>query len=297
MEYIALSNGISIPKVGFGTYPLKGNVLREALNEASVNGYGLVDTAVGYGNNADIGDLEKADNSVLKDALISTKIDALTLRRFIFSGPLRRFAGYKQLSFLITPNIIDKAIRQSFSDLHRIDIMLLHAPYNGCLKVYDAISNLYLQNRIKAYGVSNFDVNELKLLYRERGEYPMINQTEISPYNSQKQLVEFCCEHNIVVEAYSPFGRGQLVGEFMQNPVLKEVASHYNKSVGQIILRWIVQQGMVAIVRSQNPQRIKENVEIFDFALSDTDMLAVDHLNKDLVLGANQIGKKSMQKL
>lgn len=312
MEYINLSNGIKLPLVGFGTFPLKGNDLKNAIKEASVNGYGLVDTAVGYGNNDTIGDLVASSDSILKDVLISTKIDAYSLRKLALEGPLKRFAGRKELSFLIKGKHVKKAIQLSFEKLHRIDIMLLHAPFRGCLKVWDSITELYcydhstyssleccdqLRGGVKAYGVSNFDIDELELLYKERGCYPMINQTEISPYNSQKRLIEYCKEHDIVVEAYSPFGRGKLTEEFMQHPVLLKISAKYNKTVGQIILRWLVQQKVVTIVRSTSPKHIKDNVNIFDFTLTESDMELIDSMNKNLVLGVNQIGKKSLKRL
>ena len=143
MEYINLSNGIKLPLVGFGTFPLKGDELKNAIKEASVNGYGLVDTAVGYGNNDTIGDLVASSDPILKDVLISTKIDAYSLRKIALEGPLERFAGRKELSFLIKGKHVKKAIQLSFEKLHRIDIMLLHAPFRGCLKVWDSITELY----------------------------------------------------------------------------------------------------------------------------------------------------------
>lgn len=296
MNYVKLSNGFNIPQVGLGTYPLKGDKLAEIIDIASNANYQLIDTAIGYGNNGDIG--KSVKKGVITDkSIVSTKIDAYTLKCMALPGLAKRLAGRFDLSFLITERVVNKAIKSSFDELHKIDIMLLHAPFRGCLKVYDAIANLYNENKIKAYGVSNFDINELKLLYKERGAYPMINQTEISPYNSQKELIEFCKEEGIIVEAYSPFGRGKLVSEFLQHPVLTKIASKYNRTVGQVILRWIVQQGLVVIARSSNKERLVDNISLFDFELTTNDMESIDSLNKNMVLGANQINKKSLNQL
>ena len=266
-----------------------------ALDNATQANYQLIDTAIGYGNHSDIG-VAIRKGIISSSDLVSTKIDAYTLKNMALPGPLKRLAGRGEFSFLINDRVIGKAIKRCYDELNKVDIMLLHAPFKGCLKVYDAIANEYAEKRIKAFGVSNFDINELRLLYKERGAYPMINQTELSPYNSQKELIEFCKENGIVVEAYSPFGRGKLVSEFMQHPVLTEIASRYNKTVGQIILRWIVQQGLVVIARSSNKERLLDNISIFDFELSAIDMGAIDNMNKNMVLGTNQINKKSLSK-
>lgn len=293
VKYITLSNGFKLPQVGLGTYPLKGEQLMAALENATKSNYQLIDTAIGYGNHSDIG-VAIRKGVISSSDLVSTKIDAYTLKSMALPGPLKRLAGRGEFSFLINDRVIRKAIKRCYDELNKVDIMLLHAPFKGCLKVYDAIAKEYADKRIKAFGVSNFDINELRLLYKERGAYPMINQTEISPYNSQKELIEFCKENGIIVEAYSPFGRGKLVSEFMQHPVLTEIASRYNKTVGQIILRWIVQQGLVVIARSSNKERLLDNISIFDFELSANDMGAIDNMNKNMVLGANQVNKKSL---
>lgn len=293
VNYVTLANGFKLPQVGLGTYPLKGEQLMAALENATKSNYQLIDTAIGYGNHSDIG-VAIRKGVISSSDLVSTKIDAYTLKSMALPGLLKRLAGRGEFSFLINDRVIRKAIKRCYDELNKVDIMLLHAPFKGCLKVYDAIAKVYDEKKIKAFGVSNFDVNELKLLYKERGAYPMINQTEISPYNSQKELIEFCKENGIIVEAYSPFGRGKLVSEFMQHPVLTEIASRYNKTVGQIILRWIVQQGLVVIARSSNKERLLDNISIFDFELSANDMGAIDNMNKNMVLGANQVNKKSL---
>ncbi|MBR1792257.1 MAG: aldo/keto reductase [Bacteroidales bacterium] len=292
MNYITLSNGLRLPQVGLGTYPLKGEDLITILSHGLSAGYSLIDTAIGYGNEATIGaHLSQTDDTTL----VSTKIDGLTLRRMLFPKPIRRLARNPQLSFLISDRIVDDAIESSYSRLHKIDIMLLHAPYHGCVKVYNAIRSRYVDGRLKAYGVSNFDISELKQLHDITGEWPMINQTEISPVNTQKELISFCRANGIAVEAYSPFGRGHLVKDFLSNESLRHIASSHGKSVGQVILRWIVQQGMIAIVRSSNPNRIIENTDVFDFELTAEEMSLIDDMNTNQTFGVNQVGKKTVR--
>ena len=155
--------------------------------------------------------------------------------------------------------------------------------------------NLYKQGRVKVIGVSNFNEDELLQLYDQCGEFPMINQTEISPYNTQENLVRFCQEHNILVEAYSPFGRGNIVQSLLSNEILVNIANKYKRTVGQIVLRWIVQRGIVVIARSTNRGRMLDNVNIFDFTLSEEDMCSVASLNSNLVYGVNQINKKTIR--
>ena len=294
MNYVTLSNGLQLPQIGFGTFPLKGKQLTVALRTAAANNYELIDTAIGYGNHVTIGEAVGL-NVLLDKCYISTKIDGYTLRKMLLPRIFKRFANNVKLSRFIDKGIIEKAIRNSFSELGRIDILLLHAPYTGCMKLYDSIMDLYEEKKIKAYGVSNFNIDELKDLKQRSGAYPMINQIELSPYNSQKELVDFCNNNDIIVEAYSPFGRGNLVQEFMQNKDLQKIGSNYGKTVGQVILRWVVQQGLVAIVRSQNADRIKENSQLFDFQLSKSEMEQIDALNRNMVFGYNTIGKKTVK--
>ena len=287
---VILRNGFSLPQLALGTYPLKGDELINSLEWACSAGYGLVDTAIGYDNEDIVGEYISS-----RDVLISTKYDAKSFQKNFLIDPLKRFAGHKIMNIFITNQIIEKTIEKSLSRLRRADIMLLHAPFSGCVKVYNILRKYYETGIVKAYGVSNFNIEELQQLYNMTGEWPMINQTEISPVNTQKELISFCQERGIVVEAYSPFGRGNLVHDFMNNEMLNRIADSHGKSVGQVILRWAVQQGIVVVVRSSNPQRIKENSMIFDFELTENEMKQIDQLNKNSFFGINQIGKQTVR--
>lgn len=280
MEYITLKNGVEMPMVGFGTFPLTGGKLVDCLKITSKCGYELYDTAGQYFNEGDIGYCIK--NGIIKreNCFLSSKVNWLQLRgriRYLF----------------LNRETVKSAYRHSCKRMNTdyLDLFLLHQPFNGMEKAYKEMIKLYEAGKVRAIGVCNFDIEELERLHDACGVYPMVNQTEISPRNSFKNIISFCKEHNIVVEAYSPFGRGNLVKELMNDPILVEIAHNHNKTVGQIVLRWIVQQGIVVIPRSTNESRIKENLNVFDFTLTDNEMSMIDSMNENRVYGVNQINK------
>ena len=274
MEYATLRNGVKIPMVGFGTYPLKGDDLIETLRITSEAGYTLYDSAYLYQNESDIG--KCIDLGILNrnNTIITSKIQGIQ-----YSGR-RRFLYLDKIS-------VNKAYKRSCKkfNTNQLDIYLLHSPFKRYVNAYKELIQLYNDKKVKVIGVSNFNESELELLYKECGEYPMINQIELHPFNTMKGIISYCKKHNIQVEAYSPFGRGNLVSEIMNNPHLKDIALRHNKTVGQVVLRWIIQQGIIAIPRSTNPERINQNIDIFNFALTDEEMLYIDSLNQDKGFG------------
>lgn len=182
-------------------------------------------------------------------------------------------------------------------DLQKTGAYLLHSPFDGCSKYYRDLMRLYDDGKVSVVGVSNFDVRELKELHNKCGRWPMMNQTEISPYNTQADLIHFCQDNGIFVQAYSPFGRGNLVQEIMNDKVLLSIADNHGKTVGQIVLRFIVQQGVGVVARSTNYDRLKGNIDIFNFLLSDEEMKAIASLNKNVVFGVNQVNKYSKKEV
>lgn len=276
MEYVTLRNGVKLPMIGFGTYPLKGDELRNTLQKAYNSGYSLFDSAFLYQNEQDIG-------GCIADGLLDREKVVLTskMQGWQYTGHRR----YLYLDKAPVKKIYNKACRKFHID--HLDIFLLHSPFNGCANAYKELIQLYKQNKVKVIGVSNFNENELDALYRECGEYPMINQIELHPYNTMKSIVAYCKEHGIQVEAYSPFGRGNFVGEILNNSQLQEMATAHGKTVGQVVLRWIVQQGIVTIPRSTNEERMKQNLDVFDFALTEGEMQYIDSLNQNKGYGAH----------
>lgn len=280
MEYVTLNNGVKMPMVGLGTFPLQGDLLKKSLSIAYKAGGRLIDTASGYHNENDIGDLIRESVLDRKDIFITSKVHSN-----ILTGTRRRLYLNKKSLKRAYKNSCDRL------NVNYVDLYLIHQPFKGCIKAYRKLMKLNEKGRVRAIGVSNFDIQELEILHDKLGVYPMVNQTEISPYNSQKELIAYCKLHNIQVEAYSPFGRGNLVNELMNNQLLVSIAKNHNKTVGQVVLRWIVQQGVVVIARSTNEERIRQNIDIFDFSLTDDEMGMVDSLNKNIVFGVNQIHK------
>lgn len=276
MEYITLRNGVKLPMIGFGTYPLKGKDLRKNILMANNIGYSLFDSAFLYQNEQDIGDCITDGILDRREVILTSKIQGLQ-----YTGR-RRYLYLDKIS-------VDKAYRKACGKFNTdyLDIYLLHSPFKGYTKAYEELIRLYEQNKVKVIGVSNFNENELDALYRECGEYPMINQIELHPYNTMKSIVAYCKEHEIQVEAYSPFGRGNIVGEILNNPNLQEIAVSHGKTVGQVVLRWIVQQGIITIPRSTNEERMKQNLDVFDFTLSEDEMKYIDSLNQNKGFGSH----------
>lgn len=286
MQYFKFENGVKIPMVGLGTYPLKGDVLSATIKDAINLGYELFDTATGYYNEQEIGDLVKEGILLPDNVFITSKIHSSIL------------IGRKRYLYLNRKSI-KKAYLESCKRLHiqKLGAYLLHMPFDGCSKHYCDLMRLYDEGRICVIGVSNFDIRELKELYKKCGRWPMMNQTEISPYNTQKELIKFCQDNGILVQAYSPFGRGNLVNELMNNKTLVTIAEAHGKSIGQIILRFITQQGVAVVARSTNHNRLKDNLNIFDFVLNEEEMLSIHTLNSNTVFGVNQINKYNKKEI
>lgn len=280
MKYVTLRNGCKLPYVGMGTYPLRGEELISNIKMAIEAGYELFDTAGAYHNEKDLGDALNACSSDISKIVLTSKVNWLQLR------------GRKRYLYL-NRETVRSAYRHSCKKLgvDKLDLFLLHQPFDGFCEAYKEMIRLYEEGRVKAIGVCNFDNDELKKLYDSCGQFPMVNQTEISPVNSFKDIIHFCQDNEIQVEAYSPFGRGNLVKELMTNPILIEIANNHSKAVGQVVLRWIVQQGIIVIPRSTNFERMKQNLDIFDFELEDNEMFLIDGMNQNRVFGINQINK------
>lgn len=280
MEYTKLRNGLLMPYVGLGTFPLNGEQLSETVHIASQAGYQLYDTAGAYENEKVLGDALQRYSPDRDKLFISSKVNWYQLRgrfRYLF----------------LNRETVKSAYKHSCKRLgvEQLDLFLLHQPFDGFCDAYKEMIELYESGKVKAIGVCNFDNDELKKLYDACGQYPMVNQTEISPVNSFKDIIQFCQDHEIQVEAYSPFGRGNIVQELMSNKMLQEIAQNHSKTVGQVVLRWIVQQGIVVIPRSTNEQRLKDNLNIFDFVLTSEEMESIDAMNENRVYGVNQIHK------
>ena len=265
MKKLILNDGQKLPTVGFGTYKSKGQEGIEAVSTAISNGYSLIDTAAVYGNEETVGKGIKASGASREDIFVTTKL-------------WRENLGYES-----TKKEFEKSLNRL--ELEYIDLYLIHWPANA--KNYDnwqktnadtwkAMEELQAEGKIKSIGVSNFFQEHLEALFETAKVIPAVNQIEFHPGYWQQELVSYCKKQNITLEAWSPLARGKV----FENEVLKEIAKAHNKSVSQVCLRWIIQHEVIAIPKSTNPERIQENIELFDFELTSAEMEKIDHLPK-----------------
>ncbi|WP_034921636.1 aldo/keto reductase [Gillisia sp. CAL575] len=263
MKKVILNDGNKIPLVGFGTYKAKEQEGIEAITTAISKGYSLIDTAAKYENEEAIGKGIKASGVLREEIYITTKL------------------WRENLGFESTKTEFENSLRRL--NLDYIDLYLIHWPANA--KNYDnwqktnadtwrAMEELQAEGKIKSIGVSNFFREHLEALFETANVIPAINQIEFHPGYWQQELVEYCKSKNIVVESWSPLARGKVFG----NEVLQAIAKKYNKSVSQVCLRWIIQHDVIVIPKSTSPNRIEENINLFDFELNAVDMEYINNL-------------------
>lgn len=262
-----LHNGVKMPWFGLGVFKVEeGPELVNAVKSAIKNGYRSIDTAAIYGNEEGVG---KGIQEGLKEAGISRE------QLFVTTKVWNSELGYESTLAAFETSLTKLG-------LEYLDLYLIHWPVEGKYKdAWKAIETLYKQGRVKAIGVSNFQIHHLEDLLKDAQIKPMINQVEYHPKLTQKELQAFCKENGIQFEAWSPLMQGQL----LDNETLQEIAAKYNKSVAQIILRWDLQNEVVTIPKSTKEHRIIENANIFDFELTEEDMDRIDGLNENLRVG------------
>ncbi len=262
-----LHNGVKMPWFGIGVFKVEeGPELVNAVKTAIKHGYRSVDTAAIYENEEGVG---KAIEEGLKEAGISRE------ELFVTSKVWNADLGYES-----TIAAYETSLKKL--GLEYLDLYLIHWPVEGKYKdAWRALETLYKEGRVKAIGVSNFQIHHLEDLIKDAEIKPMVNQVEYHPRLTQKELQAFCQDNGIQLEAWSPLMQGQLLG----NEVLQEIANKHNKSVAQIILRWDLQNGVVTIPKSTKEHRIVENANVFDFELTKVEMEIIDGLNQNLRVG------------
>ncbi|MFD0826201.1 aldo/keto reductase [Neobacillus sp. M.A.Huq-85] len=262
-----LNNGVKMPWLGIGVFKVEeGPELVNAIRTAIKHGYRSVDTAAIYGNEEGVG---QGIREGLQEAGISRE------ELFVTSKVWNSDLGYES-----TLAAYETSLQKL--GLEYLDLYLIHWPVEGKYKeAWRALETLYKEGRVKAIGVSNFQIHHLEDLMKDAEIKPVINQVEYHPRLTQKALQEFCREHDIQLEAWSPL----MQGELLDNPVLKEIASKYQKSAAQIILRWDLQNGVVTIPKSTKEHRIVENASVFDFKLTKDEMDQIDQLNQNHRVG------------
>ncbi len=257
MEEVKLANGFEIPQIGYGTYPQKESLL-ENVKYAYQEGYRLFDTSDNYSNEAYLGE---ALNEIKK-----TGINTIVISKYSSPGNEARF-------------------KKMFSDSNdrlkgTLNVYLLHWPYPFLWRYqWRQLEKLYIEGKVKAIGVCNFEINKLKKLVKKCSVCPMINQIERHPLFQQNDLVDFCKEHNIKIMCYSPIARAN--NELMNNPILLRIADKYKKTVGQVILRWDIDTGTIPIPGASSKKHISDNINVFDFKLTNDDINQINKLDEE----------------
>jgi diketogulonate reductase-like aldo/keto reductase len=261
MEYVTLNNGLRMPKLGFGVWQVPDEEATQAVEKAFEVGYRLIDTAKVYENEKGVGKAIANSHILREELFITTKL-------------WNSDHGY------------DKALRAFEASLDRlgldyVDLYLIHWPcpdFGLYIETYKALEKLYKDGRVKAIGVSNFNIEHLEKVLNECEVVPVVNQVECHPYLQQKELKEFCAKHNIYIEAYSPLMNGR---DVLEDDVIKGIAEKHGKTAAQVILRWHLQEGTIVIPKSVTPSRIEENFNVFDFELTKEDMEKISTLDRN----------------
>ncbi|MET3941831.1 diketogulonate reductase-like aldo/keto reductase [Paenibacillus sp. PvP094] len=257
-HYTQLRNGVQMPWIGLGVWTPERDDATEAIKQALEMGYRSIDTASAYENETQVGRAVAESGIPREDIFITTKVA---------NGD----QGYDS-----TLHAFESSMEKL--QLDYLDLYLIHWPVEGkSLDTWRALEHLYKQKRVRAIGVSNFQINDLEGLLSVAEVVPMVNQIEFHPHLTHLELRAFCKQHQIQMEAWSPLMKGQLSG----NEALENIANKHGKTVAQVILRWDIQSGFVTIPKSFNATRLLENISIFDFTLTEEEMSSIDLLNKN----------------
>lgn len=255
MEYVTLNNGIKLPMAGIGTFLLSPDEAEASVLAALEYGYRLIDTANAYMNEKAVGRAMKHSGVAREDIFLETKI-----------WPC----------FYEENDAIDKTLERLDTDY--IDLLLIHQPAGNYVAGYRQMEKAYKEGKVKAIGLSNFNEDQIKEILDICEVKPQILQTEVHPYSQEKALKAFLDKEGIVIQAWYPLGHGDKT--LIEEPLFAEFGTKYGKSSAQIILRWHIQDGNIVIPGSKNPDHIKDNFDIFDFALADVEMEQIAAMDK-----------------
>lgn len=257
MEYVTLVNGVKMPKLGYGVFQIAKEDCARCVRDAVKAGYRHIDTAQSYFNEAEVGE-GLATCGVPRDEIF------LTTKVWISNY------GYER-----TLESIKKSLRRLRTDY--LDLLLLHQPFSDYHGAWHALEKLYREGVVRAIGISNFAPDRLADMVAFNEIAPMVNQVEVNPLDQQVYAQKVMTDRSVQIEAWAPFGEGR--SGMFENPVLKEIADRYDKSVAQVILRWLMQRDVVALAKSTHVERMEQNFAIFDFTLSDEDMATIATLD------------------
>lgn len=250
MEYAVLNNGIKMPMAGIGTFLLSPDEAEASVLSALQCGYRLIDTANAYVNEKAVGRAMKKSGLKREEIFLETKL-----------WP----------SFYEQNDAVDKTLERL--DTSYIDLLLIHQPAGNYLAGYKQMEKAYKEGKVKAIGLSNFNQEQIREILSVCEVKPAVLQTEVHPYSQEKELKKFLAKEGIVIQAWYPLGHGDKA--LIEESLFTELGKKYGKSNAQIILRWHIQDGNIVIPGSKNPAHIKDNFDLFDFALTDSEMAQI----------------------
>lgn len=257
MEYTTLNNGIKMPMAGIGTFLLTPDQAESAVLEALKDGYRLIDTANAYVNEKAVGRAMKKSGLTREDIFLETKI-----------WP----------SFYMQEDAVEKTLERLDTDY--IDLLLIHQPSGNYVAGYRLMEKAYKEGKVKAIGLSNFTKEQIQEILDICEVKPTVLQTEVHPYFQELELKEFLTKEDIKIQAWYPLGHGEAA--LLNDETIVELGKKYQKSTAQIILRWHIQAGNIVIPGSKNPEHIKANFDLFDFALTEDEMKKISGLDKNV---------------
>ncbi|KAF0815104.1 Glyoxal reductase [Andreprevotia sp. IGB-42] len=258
MQHVTLNNGVAMPMLGFGVFQIPdAQECERSVVDAIESGYRLIDTAASYLNEEAVGKGLEASGVAREQLFVTSKLWV-------------QETGYER-----TRQAIDKSLRRL--PLDYLDLYLIHQPFGDVHGSWRAMEEAYRAGKLRAIGVSNFQPDRLMDIKAFNEIAPAVNQIEVNPFQQQLESVPFLQENHVQAEAWAPFAEG--CNNLFQNEVLLGIGARHGKSVGQVVLRWLIQRGVVALAKSVRKERMAENLAIFDFALDDADMARIATLD------------------
>lgn len=257
MKEVRLNNGVMMPAIGFGVYQIAPSDTERCVIDALEAGYRMIDTAAAYGNEREVGAAVRASGLKREEVFITSK---LWVQDYEYDDTLRAFDRSAKLLGFDT-----------------VDLYLLHKPYGNYYAAWRALERLYKEGRVRVIGVTSFSNERLQDLFLHNEVKPALNQLETHPFFLQRAAEKFLHEEGIVHEAWAPFAEGQ--NNLFSNPVLADIAAAHSKTIAQVVLRWLNQRNVVVIPKSVRAERMRENIDIFDFTLTSDEMAAIAALD------------------